>query len=148
MEQAGLSVNDLPRDIQRIMRDAAPGLGDKFKDTVGFGDKKQAGDDFLKQSDEQLLKTHANTEYKSAAAKKQHEQEKQILQQIQSGKITKYHLDLKLRSMSDPSPEFKELTKRYRARMPQDKYDGGGASMPTLGIGSTLPQGVIGIVPR
>jgi len=142
MNEAGISVDDLPRDIQRIMREAGS----------SSGGERVAGKDFLKKSDEELLQTHANTEYKSAAGKKQHKKEMEILQKIKAGEISQKELVGEMHKMPNASPEFKELAGRALRNLPTKlspyAMPGVMRQNQTSGAIPISPSHGIGMVPR
>jgi len=142
MSKAGISIDDLPRDLQRIMRDAAS----------SSGGERVVGKDFLKIPDEELLQTHANTQYKSAAGKKQHEKETEILQKIKAGEISQEELVGEMHKMPNASPEFKELAGRALKNLPTKLSP---HAMPGVMRQNSTPRAIpispshgIGMVPR
>jgi len=104
--------------MQRIMREAEPGLWGRTKQTFGLpaygGKDKNILKDFL----DNIMKRHAEAEYRDPNKKRQHEKEKSLLQQVKAGKLSTadamYHLNKSLSMGSEPSKDFLDVISLMR----------------------------------
>jgi|GEM_PF-5260970 len=135
MEKEGISIDELPENMRRIMRDYKPGIWSRTKQVFGFPAYEEKDKKLIKEPFDVLMKRHAETEYKDNKRKEWHEKEKRMIKLVQSGKMDASTVELWLADAArgegiEPSREFIKLLEHLR-----NGVRGGGNpdTMPGLG---------------